>query len=518
MKHNLLRAGVLAAGLVLADPSAVAQTGPVIQEAESGIALGVGKGTLVRLPRAVTDVFVANDKIADVQVKSSTHIYVFGISGGETSLYATDAGGKVVYSANVRVAQNIDQIKSMLGMTMPAAAIEVTPMNGLVLLTGTVANPSEVEEATRLTQAFVGEKTTVVTKLKTAMPVQVNLQVKIAEVSRGLLKELGVNLLSRDIGSGFGFGISRGRNIGTIAPTDFSRFPKVDASGLYGLPANSLSLPFDPATGQFLVGGTSYNFVNPATANTTFNLAGKLFGLDLAAAIDALEQDGVVSVLAEPNLTALSGETASFLAGGEFPIPTLDTNGGVDIQFKEYGVGLAFTPTVLDGNRISMRVRPEVSELTDDGAVRLNNFVIPALTTRRAETTVELGSGQSFMIAGLLRNRTNTSTDKTPLLGDLPIIGALFKSDRFQRNETELVIVITPYLVKPMNAAQVRLPTDGYQAPTDLQRWLLGKTFDGKSANTRPQPTVVEPARAAPAAAAPVPATPAQPAPGFALN
>jgi pilus assembly protein CpaC len=509
----ILLTGALAAALALVPGPARAQADTVLQDAEGGIALGVGKGTLVRLPRAVSDVFVANNKIADVQVKSPSQIYVFGVGGGETSLYATDAGGKVVYSANVRVAQNIDQIKSMLGMTMPSAAIEVTPMNGMVLLTGTVANPSEVEEATRLTQAFVGEKTTVVTKLKTAMPVQVNLQVKIAEVSRGLLKEFGVNLLSRDATNGFQFGISRGRNIGTIGPTDLSGFPTLDASNLFGLPAGSLSLPFDPRSGQFLFGGTSYNFANIPGSSTTLNLAGKLLGLDIAAAIDLLEQDGVISVLAEPNLTALSGETASFLAGGEFPIPTLDGNGGIDVQFKEYGVGLAFTPTVLDGNRISMRVRPEVSELTDEGSVRLNNFVIPALTTRRAETTVELGSGQSFMIAGLLRNRTNNSTDKTPFLGDLPIIGALFKSDRFQRNETELVIVITPYLVKPMSAAQVRLPTDGYLAPTDLQRWLLGKTFDGKSAGTRPQPQA-----AAPATPAAPPSPPAMPAPGFALN
>ena len=510
--NSALRTGALALGLALAPAPSVAQTDTILQEAEGGIALGVGKGTLMRLPRAVTDVFVANNKIADVQVKSASQIYVFGISGGETSLYATDAGGRVVYSANVRVAQNIDQIKSMLGMTMPAAAIEVTPMNGMVLLTGTVANPSEVEEATRLTQAFVGEKTTVVTKLKTAMPVQVNLQVKIAEVSRGLLKEFGVNLLSRDATNGFQFGVSRGRNVGSIGPSDLSGFPTLDASNLFGLPAGSLSLPFDPRSGQFLFGGTSYNFANLAGSSTTLNLAGKLLGLDLAGAIDLLEQDGVISVLAEPNLTALSGETASFLAGGEFPIPTLDGNGGIDVQFKEYGVSLAFTPTVLDGNRISMRVRPEVSELTDEGSVRLNNFVIPALTTRRAETTVELGSGQSFMIAGLLRNRTNNSTDKTPFLGDLPIIGALFKSDRFQRNETELVIVITPYLVKPVSAGQIRLPTDGYLAPTDLQRWLLGKTFDGKSENTRPQPQALPPATPAPSAAA------TTPAPGFALN
>lgn len=518
-----LRAGTVALGLActMLAPLVGARADDdvsTVQNAQNGIMLGVGKGTLIRLPRAMADVFVANNKIADVTVRSPTLLYVFGIGGGETSLYATDKAGNVVYSATVRVANNIDQIKTMLGLAMPGATIDVTPMNGMVLLTGTVASPSEVEEASRLVQGFVGKDTLVINKLKTATPVQVNLQVKVAEVSRSLLKEIGVNLLSRDTSGGFLFGISRGRNIGTIADTDLSKFPLVDASGLFGLPADSLKLPFDPRSGQFLFGGTTFSPVNPAGGATTLNFAGKLLGLDLASALDLLEQDGVVTMLAEPNLTALSGETASFLAGGEFAIPAPSDDGRIVIEYKEYGVGLAFTPTVLDGSRIAMRVRPEVSELSSAGSITVNGITVPGLTTRRAETTIELGSGQSFMIAGLMRNRTNSDTDKAPWLGDLPIIGALFKSDRFQREETELVIVVTPYLVKPVSAEKIKLPTDGYQAPTDLQRWLLGRTFEGKSGTGPAAETRVLPKTAPATPAAPAPAAAAAPAPGFSTN
>jgi pilus assembly protein CpaC len=197
-----------------------------------------------------------------------------------------------------------------------------------------------------------------------------------------------------------------------------------------------------------------------------------------------------VSILAEPNLTALSGETASFLAGGEFPIPVSQSLSSVTIEYKQYGVGLAFTPVVLGDGRISMRVRPEVSELSNEGSVKLNDFVVPALTTRRAETTVELGSGQSFMIAGLLRNATTNDVTKAPFLGDLPILGALFRSTSYRRSETELVIIVTPYLVRPVSG-QLAAPTDGYRAPSDTQLNLEGQTFVGQSG---PRPVAVSPA------------------------
>ncbi|WP_374595711.1 type II and III secretion system protein family protein [Sphingosinicella sp.] len=430
----------------MATPATQAQD-TTITSASSSLNVGVNKGTLIRLERSMSDVFVANQKIADVQVRSDRLLYVYGVGAGETTIYATDGAGRIVYSANVRVAQNIDQIRTMLGLAMPGAAITVNSMNGMTLLTGTVANPEEVEEATRLVKTFVGEGQAIVNKLQTATPAQVNLRVKFAEVSRSLVKELGINLTTIDNTGGFLFGMARGRGTGALS--------------------------YDAIEGTWTL--------NQNPGSTTIGGVASLFGLDVGAAIDALEQDGLVSLLAEPNLTALSGETASFLAGGEFPIAVSDGNGGISVEFKEYGVGIAFTPTVLDGGRISLRVRPEVSELSEAGAIRLDNISIPALTTRRAETSIELGSGQSFMIAGLLRNRVGTTQEKTPLLGNLPILGALFKSDRFARDESELVIVVTPYLVKPTNT-RLALPTDGLAVPNDAERWLLGKTFKGAKA------------------------------------
>src|SRR5205823_4106970 len=217
---------------------------------------------------------------------------------------------------------------------------------------------------------------------------------------------------------------------------------------------------------------------NVASVGTTLGAAGKLFGLDLLGSLDLAQTDGLVTILAEPNLTALSGETASFLAGGEFPIPVSQSLGAVTIEYKQYGVGLAFTPIVLADGRISMRVRPEVSELSDAGSVTLNNFRVPALTTRRAETTVELGSGQSLMIAGLLRNTNSNSITKAPFLGDLPILGMLFRSTKFQRQETELVVIVTPYLVRPVSG-QLATPIDGYRTPNDIQRDFGGQSFEG---------------------------------------
>lgn len=445
----------LSLGTVTAAVPAAAQ--PVAARPSQTLNLSQGTGTLVRLSAPMSDVFVANDRVADVQVRSSTQLYVFGKGSGETTIYATTKSGKVVYAATVRVGSNTGSLDEMMRLAMPDAAIQVTPMNNLVLLTGTVASPGDVEEAQRLVQAYVGTGSQVVSRLRSATPLQVNLRVKIAEVNRGLVKQIGLNLLTSDTTSGFQFGIGQG---GLINPDD----GKVTI----------------PTSGSVLIG------------------AGKLFGLDILSALQLSEADGLVTTLAEPNLTALSGETASFLAGGEFPVPISQSLGSVTIEYKQYGVGLAFTPFVLADGRISMRVRPEVSELSTEGSIRLNGFNVPALTTRRAETTVELGSGQSFMIAGLLKNTNTNSVDKAPFLGDLPIIGALFRSTNFRRSETELVIIVTPYLVRPVSG-QLASPTNGYRAPTDGQRVFGNKTYTGTSA---------------PAAAAPV-AGAASASPGF---
>ena len=482
---NIIRSagfGTAIAAIVAASVAAVAPA-PALAQAtavrpQNDVTLSVGTGRMIRLDAPMTDLFVANDGIADVQVRSSNQIYIFGKTPGETTVYATDRAGRTIYSANVRVGTNIGSLDELLRVAMPDAQIEARPVNGMVLLTGTVAAPADVEEAGRIVQAYVGDGTQVISRLKTATPLQVMLQVKIAEVSRSLSRNIGTRITSQDnSGGNTGFIIGRGGDFGDFNDTGGFTFEGINGIGLGVL---------------------------------------DVFGVDIAAALDLNENKGLVTTLAEPTLVALSGETASFLAGGEFPIPTASGINGTSVEFKEYGVSLAFTPTVLEGGRISMRVRPEVSELSSAGAVKINGFEIPSLTTRRTETTVELGSGQSFMIGGLLSNGGNNSIEKTPGLGSLPIIGALFRSNSFRRNETELVIVVTPYLVRPVNASQIALPTDGYRSPGTVDRVMLEKDQNGVSGGARPGPRVAQPQAAAPgigAVGSVPPLSPAAPVP-----
>jgi pilus assembly protein CpaC len=459
-----LAIGLVAAALVSA-PSQQASA-QATQNASSSIDLSVGRGRLISLPAPMVDVFVANDAVADVQVRSSRQLYVFGKGPGETSIYATDASGRVVYSTVARVGNNIETIDQMLTLAMPEAKIAANTMNGFVLLTGTVQSPDDAAEAERLVQAFVGEQTKVLSRLRTATPLQVNLQVRIAEVNRSLVKEISGNLLTRDrdgpLGNGFLGGVFGGRTAGSII------YPGE------GDP------PLPP-------GSTAYQITTPSGLRSLAG-AGRLFGLDLIASLDMGERSGMVVTLAQPNLTAISGETADFLAGGEFPIPIPGNFAGTTIEYRKYGVSLAYTPTVLSNGRISLRVRPEVSELSTEGAIEMEGFQIPALTIRRAETTVELGSGESFMIAGLMNNRSIGAIDKLPGLGDVPILGTLFKSDSFRRGETELVIVVTPYLVNPVSANDIKLPTDAYQTANDAARLFLGQTSNGVTGGERPKP------------------------------
>jgi pilus assembly protein CpaC len=455
----------LALGLtpVAGSSPALAQSQPSYRPSGQ-VMLSVGEGQMVKLSRNVADVWVSNPTVADVHVTNARQLNVFGKEGGEATVIATAADGSVVYATNVRVGQNITSVNDMLRVAMPDSNISVTNVGQMAVMNGTVASPVDAAQAESLVRTLLNPgvdtslpgaalKIIPVNRLKTAVPLQVTLKVRIAEVNRSLLKEVGVNLLATS--NGFAF---------------------LQGEGIFLPVAGEAS----DQTGQII----------RKSVGSTIGLSKRLFGLDLIGSLDLAERDGLVSILAEPNLTALSGETASFLAGGEFPIPVSQSNDAVTIEYKQYGVGLAFTPIVLADGRISMRVRPEVSELSNDGAVKLKDFVVPALTTRRAETTVELGSGQSFMIAGLLRNSNTNDVTKAPFLGDLPILGALFRSTSFRRSETELVIIVTPYLVRP-TSSQLALPTNGYRAPSDTQRLLEGQSYVGHSG---PGPVSVAPA------------------------
>jgi pilus assembly protein CpaC len=440
------------------------------------VQLSTGEGMVINMPRSVSNVWISNPKVADVLVSNPTKLNLFGKDFGETTLIATAADGSVVYGAQVHVSQNLPTIGEVLHAALPDADVRILTVGQTAILTGIVASPEdsafvedlanrELNPGVDMSAKGAACKICVLNRLKIATPLQVMLKVRIAEVNRSVLKQVGINLLGKNSSSSrTAFAIGQGN-------------------------------PGDPTSGT----------INLPTTGTGLGLAGKLFGLDLVGTLDLLQNDGVVTTLAEPNLTALSGETASFLAGGEFPVPISQGNNAVSVEYKQYGVSLAFTPIVLADGRISLRVRPEVSQLSDAGSVTLNGFVVPALTTRRAETTVELGSGQSFMLAGLLQNTNNNSVKKAPFLGDLPILGSLFRSTSFQRNETELVIVVTPYLVRP-SSAPLALPTNGYRAPTDAGAMLLGQISGGVSGPAGVVPPAVV---AAPAVVGAVPA------PGF---
>ncbi|MEP9401751.1 type II and III secretion system protein family protein [Sphingomonas sp. VNH70] len=469
----------------------------------SEVQLSIGQGELVTLPATVADVWVSNPAVADVYVGNPRQIHLFGKADGEATIFATNTAGQVVYATNVRVGQNITGIDRMLKAALPEADVRVTTVGQIAVINGTVASPADSAQAERLVLSLLNPgvavndpatplKIGVINRLKMATPLQVNLQVRVAEVSRSFVKNIGVNLTTRDNTSGFRFGIAQGRQ-GNI-----QRAPGQIGSGIVN---EDGSIP----------GEKIYSFAPQSGLGSTLGLGGRLLGLDVLSALDLGERVGQVTTLANPNLTALSGETGSFLAGGEIPIPISQGLGAVSVEYKQYGVSLAYTPTVLADGRISMRVRPEVSQLTAAGSVQLNGTTIPALSTRRVETTVELGSGQSIVIGGLLQNSHDNSIEKAPGLGDLPIIGSLFRSNGFTRNETELVIVITPYLVKPVDSqSQIALPTDSYKTPSDVERVLLGQLQGAGRETARPVPTMAPAPAATPAVgiAAPVAVAP----------
>jgi pilus assembly protein CpaC len=487
------------------------------QRPTTEVMLSVGQGEVITLPADAADVWVANPNVADVDVSNPRQIRLFGKDFGETTVFVTAASGRMLYSTNVRVGQNLTSIDRMMKAAMPDADIKVVTVGQLAVLTGTVAAPADVAQAQQIVTALLNPgidvsnattplKIAVINRLRTATPLQVNLQVKIAEVSKSFAKNIGSNLSTIDGTGGFKFGIANGRTVATTVNTD----PRLPLS--VGLDAVT-GYTIDPITGKVIqAAGTA---VKAGPQASTIGAMGKLFGLDILGALDLGETDGQVTTLANPNLTALSGETGSFLAGGEIPIPVSQGLGAVSVEYKQYGVSLAYTPTVLADGRISMRVRPEVSQLSAAGAVTIAGTTIPALTTRRAETTIELGSGQSMVIGGLLQNSTDNQITKTPGIGDVPVLGALFRSTGWKRNESELIIVITPYLVKPVNANEIVLPTDGYKAPTDLGRVFLGRLGEGTTGGDRPKPTMAVPSLAGPAvgANAPVPPAPTTPQP-----
>ena len=442
-------------------PSAAhaAASGQIVPATGLTINVAVNQGQLVRLSKPVNSVFIADPDVADVQVKSPQLVYVIGKAAGTTSLYAVSEKDEVLLNAEVRVRYDAQRVESTIRNLVPRSTVEVSAVADSLVLSGTVYSAAEGDDVRRIAARFVKDGKQLINKMQVDAPNQINLRVRVAEMNRAIVKQFGFNWQNVFNNGHFIFGLATGGAPAMVgALTGNQTLPNAGLN-LFAVPQGSTTNAFN--TGASGLAGSTLN-----------NLFGgvQTKSLNLSSVIDALDNHGLVTILAEPNLTALSGEPASFLAGGEFPIPVPAGQGLVGIDWKKFGVSLNFVATLATDDRINLHVMPEVSELSATGAITIDSISVPALTTRRAETTIELASGQSFAIAGLLQNNVTQNINKFPWLGDIPVLGQLFRSEAFQRNESELVIIVTPYVVHPIaTAARAMAPTDGYVPSTDGQ-------------------------------------------------
>ncbi len=418
----------------------------------------LNKSQVVNADRPIAKAMIGNDAIADILPLTDHSIYVLGKKMGTTSLTLYDVRGRVIAVMDVAVGPDFETLQTQIDELVPGEPIRARMSNDSIILTGTVSSPAAAHRADQLARTYAGEK--VVNMISVGSSQQVMLEVQFAEVNRSTGKEIGLSAFGRSAGGSFSGVAGRGSNL----------VPDPDTGA--GL------LKLDSITGMF--GIFRQNF--------------SLGGLSLQGILNALETKGLSRTLAKPTLVALSGERASFLAGGEFPIPvaqsasTSNGNASITVEFKTFGVSLAFTPTVLSDSTINLVVEPEVSEIDPSASLTLNGITIPGLRTRRVSSTLELRDGESFAIAGLLQQDNKVNIAQLPILGSLPIIGSLFRSTRYQKGETELLIVVTPHLVAPIKPGQVRLPTDRVAEPNEAKTFLLGQPYE-----PRPLAPVVDP-------------------------
>jgi pilus assembly protein CpaC len=441
-------------GRVVPPRKPAAQDNAAVGALRGQIRLNVSRGHTIRLPQPAKTMFIADPAIADIQTPSNEAAFVFGKKPGRTSFFALDDNQQAIAQYDVVVIHPIEDLREMLRSEVGDYAIQVSYTPNGAVLSGTVPNAAVAESAKSITAQFLGQGAIITNKLRVAGGLQVNLKVRVAEVARSVAKEFGFNLNATAEAGNFRFGFVNGRS--AVGPAgQIIRSPSGAGSAFVGL--------------------------GDGTTN-------------ISAVLDALATEGLVSILAEPNLTSVSGEPASFLAGGEFPIPVAQGLDRFSVEFKRFGVSLEFIPTVLSGELISVRVKPEVSDISSRGQVQINGFTIPALATRRADTVVELASGQSFAIGGLIRKGFNTDISAFPWLGDIPVLGALFRSSNFQKDETELVIIVTPYIVRPaVNAAGMQAPTDRVAPPSDVDRVFLNRVASPPPGRQAPKAKVTRP-------------------------
>lgn len=407
--------------------------------------LGIGKSVVVNLPREAKDVLVADPKIANAVIRSAERAYIIGVGVGQTNVVFFDADGQQIGSYDIAVKRDLNGVQAALHESVPGVHIE--GVGDGVILTGSVSSPVEAQQAADIAGRLVGGSDKVVNSIVVRGRDQVLLKVHVAEVRRDIIKQMGIDL-------------SASMNYGT-AIVNFNNSNPLTASG------------------------------GPLVSNNGLSAASILKGAPtFQATLRAMENDGVMRTLAEPNLTAISGESATFIAGGEFPVPagySCDPTTHVcttQISYKKFGVSLNFTPVVLSGGRISLRVMTEVSELSNDNAITVtqalsstssNSITIPSIRTRRAETTLEIPSGGTMAMAGLIQEQTKRAVSGLPGLDQLPVLGALFRSQDYVNDETELVVMVTPYVVRAVPEKDIARPDDGFAPATDSESALLAQ-------------------------------------------
>ncbi|MBI1238500.1 MAG: type II and III secretion system protein family protein [Alphaproteobacteria bacterium] len=428
--------------------------------ASERLLLGLNKAAIVQLPSDAADVLVSNPTIVDAVVRTPRRIYILGTGLGQTNAFFFDRAGKQILNLEIRVEHDVTDLGDQIADVTGESDIKPSSVGGAIMLGGTATSGRDSTYAQSAAEALVGDPEKVSNAIGVTGREQVMLRVRVAEMQRTMAKQLGVDL---------------------------------SAIGKWG--GDQASFAFQQLNPFSIVGRAlaENNYIQVGSINN---------GDDVEGVIKAFERAGILRTLAEPNLTAISGESANFLAGGEFPVPAArDRDGNVTIVFKPFGVGLGFTPVVLDEGRISLRISTEVSELSSEGSfvaeggqfidennqlIVIPGVTIPALRVRRAETTVELPSGGSMVMAGLLQESMKQNLDGFPGLKDVPVLGSLFRSRDFQNSETELVVIVTPYLVKPTSERNLALPTDGFANPSDLETIFLGHLNlvygDGKNA------------------------------------
>jgi len=397
----------------------------------AALGISIGEGQLVHVNGEAATVFVADPNIADVQVPASGSILVMGKHAGTTTLYALDAGGEQLLKEQVVVRHNLTELQTVLRERFPGLRLSLESAPGSLMVSGDVPDAQTTEAIATTIRPYLGEKDQIINRVTVSRPTQVYLRVRVTEMSKSISQKLGINWNMVATPGQFVVGLIGGRRF--TGPLGY-------------IPASE---------GYSFLGGYSKS------------------GAPAQAMIDLLDREGLINVLAEPNLTAVSGQTASFLAGGEFPVPVKQDKDTMSVEFKPFGVALDFTPTVLADDRISLTVRPEISEIDPTTSIVMDNLIIPGLRVRRVETTVEMASGQSFAIGGLLQNNISDVLSKIPGLGNIPVLGKLFSSSDYQNHKSELVVIVTPYLVRPTSPDQLTTPMASMRANSDIEYVLL---------------------------------------------